>query len=62
LRPVRDALIPLDQVLVASPDEHLDDLSERLGSGKAALVMRDGELVGSISEHGLHRFATSRSR
>ena len=62
LRPVRDAVIPLDQVLVASPDEHLDDLSERLGSGKAALVMRDGELVGSISERGLHRFATSRSR
>jgi CBS domain-containing protein len=62
LRPVRDALIPLDQVLVASPHEHLDELSERLGSGKAALVMRDGELVGSISERGLHRFATSRSR
>jgi Zn-dependent protease len=62
LRPVRDALIPLDQVLVASPDEHLDDLSDRLGSGKSALVMRDGELVGAISERGLYRFAASRSR
>ena len=62
LRPVRDALIPLDQVLVASPDEHLDDLSDRLGSGKAALVMRDGELVGAISERALRRFAASRSR
>jgi CBS domain-containing protein len=62
LRPVRDALIPLDQILVASPDEHLDGLSDRLGSGKSALVMRDGELVGAISERGLYRFAASRPR
>jgi Zn-dependent protease len=62
LRPVRDALIPLGQVLVAAPDEHLDDVSDRLASGKSALVMSDGELIGSISDRGLHRFASSRSR
>jgi Zn-dependent protease len=61
-RPVRDALIPLGQVLVATPDEHLDDVSDRLASGKSALVMRDGELLGSISDRGLRRFASSRSR
>jgi Zn-dependent protease len=33
LRPVREALIPLAQVLVAHPDERLDDVAGRLGAG-----------------------------
>jgi len=60
LRPVRDALIPLVHVLVANPDEHLDEVATRLGTHGAALVLRDGELVGSITGHAVARWATAR--
>jgi Zn-dependent protease/predicted transcriptional regulator len=59
LRPVRDALIPLEHVLVASPDERLDAVSERLGTGRAALVLHDGELVGAITGRGVYSWATA---
>ncbi len=59
LRPVREALIPLSEVLVARPDERLDDVAGRLGAGRAALVLRDGELVGAITGGGVYRWATS---
>jgi Zn-dependent protease len=57
LRPARDAVIPLEHVLVAHPDERLDEVSARLGSDRAALVLRDGRLVGAISGSGLYRWA-----
>lgn len=57
LRPARDAVIPLEHVLVAHPDERLDEVSARLGSERAALVLRDGQLVGAISGSGLYRWA-----
>lgn len=57
LRPVRDAVIPLTQVILAHPDDPLDQVSQRLGSNRAALVLREGELVGAISSASLHRFA-----
>jgi Zn-dependent protease len=57
LRPARDALIPLEDVLVARPDEPLAEVSSRLGSERAALVLRDGELVGAISGTGVYRWA-----
>ncbi len=59
LKMVRDALIPLDQVLVASPDERLDVVSDRLGAGRAALVLRDGELVGTVSGRSVYSWATT---
>ena len=59
LRPVRDALIPLSQVLVAHPDERLDDVVGRLGGGRAALVLRDGRLVGAITGGGVYRWVSS---
>jgi Zn-dependent protease len=61
LRPARDALIPLEQVLVARPEERLDQVSERLGAEGAALVLHDGALVGAITGTGLYRWA-ARSR
>jgi len=61
LRPAREALIPLEHVLVAHPDERLDQVSNRLGSQRAALVLRDGELVGAITGGGVHRWSTTRS-
>ncbi|MGH2636132.1 MAG: M50 family metallopeptidase [Actinomycetota bacterium] len=61
LRPAREALIPLEHVLVAHPDERLDQVSNRLGTQRAALVLRDGELVGAISGGGVHRWYTTKA-
>src|SRR4030095_1601771 len=57
LRPARDALIPLQQVLVVSPDQSLAEVAARLGTDRAALVLRGRQLVGSISGSGLYRWA-----
>lgn len=57
LRPARDAVIPLEHVLIAHPDERLDEISARLGTERAALVLKDGQLVGAISGSGVYRWA-----
>lgn len=57
LRPARDAVIPLEHVLIARPEERLDEVAERLGSERAAIVLHDGVLVGAISGDGLMRWA-----
>jgi Zn-dependent protease len=62
LRPAREALIPLERVLVAHPDERLDRVSQRLGTSRAALVLRDGALVGAISGSAVHRWAATNAR
>ena len=62
LRAAREALIPPANVLVAEPDERLEEVSQRLGSGRAALVLRDGRLVGAITGGGVYRWAASRAR
>jgi Zn-dependent protease len=59
MRPVRDALIPLEHVLVAHPEERLEAVSRRLGTTRAALVLRDGRLVGAITGGGMYRWALS---
>ena len=48
LRPVRDALIPLNQTTVLDPDETLDGAFEWLG-GTTGFVVRDGALVGAMA-------------
>ena len=48
LRPVRDALIPLNQTTVLAPDETLDAALEWLG-GETGLVVKDGVLVGALT-------------
>jgi Zn-dependent protease len=47
LRPVRDALIPMNQTTVLDPDETLDGAFEWLG-GAPGLVVKDGVLVGAL--------------
>ena len=42
------------------PDEPLDEVSARLGTDRAALVLRDGRLVGAISGSGVYRWARTR--
>jgi Zn-dependent protease len=48
LRPVRDALIPLNQTTVLDPDETLDTALEWLG-GQTGLVVRDDVLIGGLA-------------
>lgn len=60
LRPVRDAVIPLSDVLTADESERLDQVAARLGTGRAALVLRNGQLVGAITGGGLARWAAGR--
>lgn len=57
LRPAREAVIPLEHVLIARPDEPLDEVAARLGTERVALVLRDGQLVGAISGTGVYRWA-----
>lgn len=57
LRPVLDALIPLSDVLTAHEEEPLDRAILRLGPGRAALVLRDGRLVGAITGRSVGRWA-----
>jgi Zn-dependent protease len=62
LRPARDAAVPLEHVAVVHPDERLDEASSRLGSARAALVLRDGMLVGSLTGSAVYRWVRSRAR
>ncbi len=57
LRPVRDAVIPLSQVILAHPDDPLEEVSAKLGTGRAALVLREGQLVGAITGTAVIRYA-----
>jgi Zn-dependent protease len=62
LRPAREAVIPLEHVLIAAPGERLDDVSNRLGAERAALVLHDGRLVGAITGTGVYRWAARGGR
>jgi Zn-dependent protease len=57
LRRAREALIPLERVLVARPEERLDEIADRLGTEGAALVLHEGVLVGAITGTGVYRWA-----
>jgi Zn-dependent protease len=57
LRPAREAVIPLEQVLLARPEEKLDEVLHRLGDDGAALVLHDGVLVGRVTGPGVVRWA-----
>ena len=50
LRPVRDALIPMNQTTVLAPDETLDAAIEWLG-GETGFVVKDGVLIGALTPH-----------
>jgi Zn-dependent protease/CBS domain-containing protein len=55
MRPVREGMTTLSEVPVLSPDDGLDLAFERI-RGKSGLVLRDGELVGSISSADIGRW------
>jgi Zn-dependent protease len=59
-RPVRDAVIPLSQVLTVDVSEPLEEAVARLGAGRSALVLDDGRLVGAITGGSVARWAAGR--
>jgi len=60
LRPVRDAVIPLSQVLTVDVSEPLEQVIARLGAARSALVLDDGRLVGAITGGAVARWAAGR--
>lgn len=60
LRPVRDAVIPLSQVLTVDVSEPIEQAVARLGAGRSALVLDDGRLVGAITGGAVARWAAGR--
>jgi hypothetical protein len=53
--------IPTDRVVISSPDENLIDLLNRLGAGRAALVVDGGRSVGAIMPSDMERIIKSRA-
>ncbi|MFM8999679.1 MAG: site-2 protease family protein [Actinomycetota bacterium] len=60
LRPVRDALVPLADLLVLHPDDALDAAGTRLTDGGTALVVDGGVLVGTLRGERLIAWAERR--
>ncbi|MDP9342697.1 MAG: site-2 protease family protein [Actinomycetota bacterium] len=56
MRPVRDAVIPLKDANAVTETERLDRVAELVGGGESAIVLRDGQLVGSITPNDLSRW------
>jgi Zn-dependent protease/CBS domain-containing protein len=57
--PARDAMIPLAEVTTVAVDAPLQDALQRLGGNGAALVLRDGELVGALTAGDVQRWASA---
>jgi Zn-dependent protease len=55
LRPVRDGMTPLAEIPVLAPEDGLDVAFERL-RGRPGLVLRNGELIGSITASDVGRW------
>ena len=55
MRPVRDAIIPLNQTPVIAPEESLEETLEWL-SGREGLVLQDGRLVGAVGPGDVERW------
>jgi Zn-dependent protease len=60
LRPAREALIPLRDVVTLSIDDPIEQVISRIGTQRAALVLDDGRLVGAVTPSSVYRFASRR--
>jgi Zn-dependent protease len=56
MRPVRDAAMPLGDGIAVGEADRLDRVAEIVGGGDSAIVLRDGQLVGSITAADLSRW------
>jgi CBS domain-containing protein len=61
LRPARDAVIPLGDVVTLSLHDRIEDVISKLGAERAALVLDDGRLVGAVTPSSLYRYASRRT-
>ena len=61
LRPAREAVIPLRDVLTLSIADPIEQVIAKLGTQRAALVLDDGRLVGAVTPSSVYRFASRRS-
>jgi Zn-dependent protease/predicted transcriptional regulator len=61
MRPVRDGMVPLDEVATIQVDARLDSALDTLAAGRAALVMDDGRLVGSLRPSDVQRWLETRT-
>jgi Zn-dependent protease len=62
LRPVREAMLPADDILVVRVDDPLDGVVGRLGASKLpAVVMQNGSVVGQIALPDVDRWLRGRT-
>ena len=61
MRPVRDAAMPLGDGIAVGEADRLDRVAEIVGGGDSAIVLRDGQLVGSITAADLSRWLRAAS-
>jgi Zn-dependent protease/CBS domain-containing protein len=57
--PAREAMIPLQEVTTVAADSPLQEALQRLGGNGAALVLRDGALVGALTAGDVNRWANA---
>jgi len=55
-RPVRDAMVPLPEIMTVRADERLDSMVRDLGSRSALVLTEDGRLIGSIRPVDVNRW------
>lgn len=55
-RPVREAMVPLDQSTIVEADEPLDDVVEWIGGGQALVVDSTGRTVGLLDVRDIDRW------
>jgi Zn-dependent protease/predicted transcriptional regulator len=60
LRPAREAMIPLGDVVTLSVDDPIEQVISRVGTERAALVLDQGRLVGAVTPSSVYRFASRR--
>jgi Zn-dependent protease len=60
LRPAREAMIPLGDVVTLSVDDPIEQVISRVGTQRAALVLDEGRLVGAVTPSSVYRFASRR--
>ena len=60
LRPAREAVIPLGDLITLSPRDPVEEAVTRLGTQRAALVLDGSRLVGAVSPSAIYRFASRR--
>jgi Zn-dependent protease/CBS domain-containing protein len=57
--PAREAMIPMQEVSTVAADAPLQEALRRLGGNGAALVLRDGALVGALTAGDVNRWAAA---